>query len=489
MIRCKAPFLVALSCLAAGLSAQGANTVLLPDLFDFRASSARADARLDELDAEAVLQTGLGNPTVASQIQAITAGLRAIRAGAAPLPPGSGFEVHAVSFYEGRRGAGTLIPTATVEVDREGAAVILVLNAYEAIEWTVTATPTTALALVVVTSYEPQVVNVPASAVVLQTSQLVDGDGDYWGVPDDPVENEARFQANAWSIERLGAALTTCVGDYRAPSVPYVVGPANQTWLDQWVAGEAVREGQLRNVVSRAQLVASLQGEFFLPLLTPPGDPFGVPPPGLPQVALATPLGLVQPLAVLPAGTNAYAIGPGGYVLGLGATGPGLFDFVSPTLLPLPAAPPSTPFSFANTMAYDSLRNRLLVSSFGGGGVLYSGSATTLQWSELANPNVDAPSALAYHPGLDALFGLRIDPFAAEPYVLQRYDVSGQIVQRLPLALPMVDYYGEPQQLLPLGNRLAYVGPGRAKLGLVVRHCFVIEPLTGNIDFAGVLLQ
>jgi len=489
MIRCEAPFLLVLSCLAAELSAQGANTLLLPDLFDFRASAARAEARLAELDAEATLQAGLGNPAVGSQIQAITSGLRAIRAGAAPLPPGSGFEIHAVCFYEGRTVTGTVTPSATVEVDREGAAVVLVLNAYEAIEWTVTATPTTALAAVIVTSYEPQVVNAPASAPVFQSSQLVDGDGEYWGVPDDPVENEARFQANAWAIERIGAALTTCVGDYRAPSTPLVVGPANQTWLDQWVAGEAVREGQLRNVATRAQLVASLQGEFFLPLLTPPGDPFGTPPPGLPQVALCSPLGYVQPLAFLPAGTNSYALGPRGYVLGLGSTGPGLVDFVSPTLLPLPAAPPSTPFSFANTMAYDSLRNRLLVSSFGGGGVLYSGSAATLQWSELANPNVDAPSALAYHPGLDALFGLRIDPFAPQPYVLHRYDVSGQIVQSLPLALPMVDYYGEPQQLLPLGNRLAYVGPGRAKLGLTVRHCFVIDPTTGDIDSAGVLLQ
>lgn len=237
--------------------------------------------------------------------------------------------------------------------------------------------------------------------------------------------------------------------------------------------------------------MASLQGQFFLPLLTPPGNPSGPQLPGLPQLALVSPLGSVQPLALLPAGTSSYALGPVGLVFGLSPTsaGPGLIDFVSPNLLPLPVPPPTTPFSFANTMAYDSLRNRLLVSSFGGSGVLYEGSAATLSWSELANPNVDAPSALAYHPAYDALFGLRIDPFAPEPYVLNRYDAFGQIVQSLPLSLPMVDYYGEAQQLLPLGNRLAYVGPARQKLGVTIRHCFVIEPLTGTIDHAGVLLQ
>ena len=139
-------------------------------------------------------------------------------------------------------------------------------------------------------------------------------------------------------------------------------------------------------------------------------------------------------------------------------------------------------------MTFDSLRNRLLVSSFGGGGVLYAFDLAAGTWSELANPNNDAPSALAYHPVYDLTFGLRIDPYAPVPYSLNTYDANGVMIGSQPIGLPVIDYYGEPQQLYALGNNLAYTGPGRTILGITLRHCFVIDPLTGNVLFAGILL-
>ena len=126
--------------LAGALAAQTANTLLLPDLFDFRPSAARADARLGELSAEATLQASLGNPATAAQIQAVVANLQSIRSGTQPVPPASSFDFHVVSFYEGFGASGSTAGTATVEVDRVGGAVVLVLNAYEPIQWTITAT-------------------------------------------------------------------------------------------------------------------------------------------------------------------------------------------------------------------------------------------------------------------------------------------------------------------------------------------------------------
>ena len=74
------------------------------------------------------------------------------------------------------------------------------------------------------------------------------------------------------------------------------------------------------------------------------------------------------------------------------------------------------------------------------------------------------------------------------PYSLNRYDATGALVGSVPLALPVIDYYGEPQQLYALGTNLAYVGPGRTLFGIAVRHCYVIDPLTGDVVYAGILI-
>jgi hypothetical protein len=316
-----------------------------------------------------------------------------------------------------------------------------------------------------------------------------DNDGDFWGIPGDVAENEARLNATRWSIERLGAFPASVTGDYTAPSTTFVVGAGNQDWLDQWVVGEAVREGQTWNVATRANLVASVQGQLFLPLLTPPNNPLNpTPPSGLPQVALASPLGVVQTLVPLPGAVTNYALGPNLLPFAIAPSGPSIVDFASFGLTPIPPDPTLTPFSFVNTLTYDSLRNRLLVSSFGGGGVLYAWDLATGQWSELANPNNEAPNAIAYHPVYDLTFGLRVDPYAVVPYSLNRYDATGALVGSVPLALPVIDYYGEPQQLYALGTNLAYVGPGRTIFGIAVRHCYVIDPLTGDVVYAGILI-
>jgi hypothetical protein len=474
--------------LAGALAAQSANTLLLPDLFDFRPSAERATARLAELSAEATLQASLGNPATAAQIQAVVANLQSIRSGTQPVPPASSFDFHVVSFYEGFGATSSTGGTATVEVDRAGGAVVLVLNAYEPIQWTITATASTTLLAVVAYSYEPQVLNVPPGTLTAQLSLIGDNDGDYWGIPGAVAENEARLNATVWSIERLGAFPATVTGDYTAPGTPFVVGAGNQDWLDQWVTGEAVREGQTWNVATRANLVASVQGDLFLPLLTPPNNPLSPTPGGLPQVALASPLGIVQPLVPLPGGVTNYALGPNLLPFGLNSAGPGFLDFASFGVTPIPPDPTLTPFSFVNAITFDSLRNRLLVSSFGGGGVLYAWDLASNQWSELANPNNDAPSAIAYHPVYDLTFGLRVDPYAPVPYSLNRYDATGTMIGSVPLALPVIDYYGEPQQLYAVGSRLAYTGPGRTIFGIAVRHCYVIEPLTGDVVYAGILI-
>jgi hypothetical protein len=467
---------------AAAAFAQNANTALLPDLLDLRGSAERATARIDELAAEATLQTQLGNPQTAATIQAIVANLQAWRAGTTPVPPGAGVETHVVGFYEGFGATSTTPGTASVTVDRPGTAVVLVLNAYEPIAWTIAETPGTTVLAVVAYSYEVQTLQTAGvpSAVVLQLSYAANNDGTHFGTPESDAEG--RLAASAWCIERLGGLPTTFVGAYTAPSSVLEVGANNTTWRDQWIVEQAVREGTTWNVATRAQLQAGLGGVLFLPLLTPPMFTFAPA-----TVAVASALGVLAPIVPL-AGVTDYVLGNSA-IYTLAGGDPSTLDLTTLTSTPIPPDPTLPAFSWVNTISHDTVRDRLWVSSFGGSGVLYAYDVATSTWSLLApSLNNQEPAALAYHPTHDATFGLLVDPYASAPYQLRQYDALGNVVATQPLALPVFSDLLDNHQLYPYGAALAYVGPARELLGFLVRHCYVLDPFTGDVLYAGYLL-
>ncbi len=471
--------------LCSNLLAQVAQTLALPDLLDLRPTAARLQARLGELAAEAALQTTLGNPGTAAQINAVIATLQAYQAGTTPLPPGGGLEFHLVSFYDGNGATSTTPGTANIEVDRPGTAVALVLNAYDPIAWTVTQTAGTTVIAVISYSYEDQTVTLVGMPAVptVQLSFVTNNDGDYFGIPDDSTDPEGRFRANAWSLERLGAFPNTYTGDYSAPSGTFVVGDSNPQWRDQWVLDAAIREGGIWNVQTRSDLYASFQGAVFLPLFVPDASQ-----PGTPTVALATPVQTLQPLVPLPPGTSCYSIDGSFGVYTLTGGTPSFLDLATLGTIPIPPNPLLPPLSFANTLTVDTVRNRVLVSSFVGSGELRAYDIANGTWSILANLNNQEPKALAYHPLYDATFGLLIDVYDPTPYSIAQYDSTGAVVGSVPLALPVFDQFLESHQLYPLGNGLAYVGPSRTIFGLPVRLSLVIDPLTGNVTYAGFLV-
>ena len=466
------------------LRAQSVQSLLLPDLLDLRPTAARLQSRLDELTAEANLQASLGNQALAAQITAVVATLTAQAAGTLPAPVSpSGLEFHVVSFYEGFGATSSNPGSATVEVDRPGSAVALVLNAYEPINWTITQTPNTTVLAVISYSYEPQTLltgGLPGVPVV-QLSYTANQNGDFWGVVGDVTDPVARLRANAWCIENLGAFAATFVGDYSAPSGTFVVGEATADWREQWVIEEALRQGATFNNGTRAQLQASVQAPF-LPIYTAAGS--NAPPP---VVALASPLQTLAPLVTLPAGITDYAIGNSFDLYALRNGVPSTLSLATLQTTPIPANPSLPPFSFVNTMTFDSNRNRLLVSGFGGGANLYAYAVATGTWSLLSQP-AEAPHALAYHPLLDATFALRIDVYATVPYELQRYDDNGNLVGSVPIALPVIGDSLENHQLYAYGTGLVYVGPARTLLGFPVRQCFVVDPVTGDVLCATFLL-
>jgi hypothetical protein len=470
--------------LVASLAAQTANTVLLPDMFDLRGSAQRATARIAELNAEAALQLTLSNPAAAASIQAITANLQAIRSGTASVPPTAGIEVDVVGFYEGAGASSTAPGTANVVVDRPGSVVALVLNAYEPITWTLTQTPGTVVVAVVSYSYEPQVLNTAGlpGAVTLRLSYAANNDGTYFGVAGSDVT--ARLTANTWCLERLGVFAHTFTGAYTAPAATFTVGDSAPDWREQWVAGEAARAGDVWNVASRTQLQAQVGTVLFLPLLTPPPFTFGPA-----TVAVASALGVVAPIVPLQ-GVTDYALGNGA-VYTLAGGNPSTLDLLTLQSTPIAPDPTLPPFSWANTIAYDALRDRLLVSSFGGSGVLYAWSALTGTWSVLVgNLQNQEPAAIVHHPLHDAVFGLHVDEYAPVPYQLRRYDAAtGALTATLALPLPVLhEGLLDDHQLYTYGAAIAYVGVPREILGFRIRLCYVIDPLTANVLSATFLL-
>lgn len=459
------------------LAAQSAETVLLPDLLDLRNPAARAQARLAELSREASVQISLGNPGTAATILGITTNLQAVRAGLAPVPATAGLEIDVVGFYDGAGATTTTPGTAAVQVDRPGSAVVLILNAYEPITWTVTQTPGTTVIAVIAYSYAPQVLltaGVPG-AIVVQLSYAVNGDGDYFGLAGSDVT--ARLKANTWCFERLGLFATTFGGDYYAPAVPFVLGGTNVDWRDQWVTAQAVAAGNVWNVATRAQAQAQAGGALFLPLLTQP-----VATPGPATVAFASPLGVLAPIVALPNVTD-YALGNGAVYTLAGAV-PSILDLLTLQSTPIPPDPALPPISWASTVAYDALRNRLLVSSFGGSGALWAWDATTATWSVLnGNLHDQEPVAIVHHPAYDATFGLVCDTFAPTPWQLRRYDASGTHIATMALPLPVL-FEGllDDHHLYTSGAELVYVGPPHRILGVRVRHCYVINPLTADVS-------
>ena len=130
------------------------------------------------------------------------------------------------------------------------------------------------------------------------------------------------------------------------------------------------------------------------------------------------------------------------------------------------------------------------MSSFGGSGVLYAYDVATAAWSLLV-PNLQnqEPAAMAWHPVFDGVFALLVDAFGSSPPRVRWYDAQGSTVATVNLALPVFDDLLDEHQLYVAGAGLIYVGPPRELLGFRLRHCYVIDPTTGDVLSASFLFD
>src|SRR5262249_31328521 len=115
--------------------------------------------------------------------------------------------------------------------------------------------------------------------------------------------------------------------------------------------------------------------------------------------------------------------------------------------------------SWACGITFDTKRLRLLVASFGGGGLLYAYTPKDGKWSVLTDLKGSGPHALTYHPREDSVFGLRTDyegDSGGIP-VLLRYNDRGALVNRTKLGEPMFPGLISHE---PLGAHLQLVAAG-----------------------------
>jgi hypothetical protein len=471
--------------LALPLLAQNVESLALPDALDSRSTPLRLAARIAELNREATVQASLGNTTFAATILQTVSALQSWQSGAIAIPPALNLEAHAVTFYEGAVTGGPGAPrTARINVTRGGVPIVLYLNAYESIDWTIDPLPPgVQISQIVLVSYDPQTINgVPAGTIVTQIDQNTGGT--YYGGAD---ELEGRAEITVQTALTYGVVPSTITGSYTAPSSALEIGAGDQEWLDQWVLSQALAYGQQYNVLTFGGLLSVYLNQPFVPLLTRPIQSFF----GQTTVVLATPVGVVQPIATLSGSISNYDLAPGNNIFVLDNRTPSTFDPFTFSATPIPPDPTLPAFSFVCAQTFDSLRTRLLVASFGGGGTLYAYDLITSTWSVLTTFSFfnSAPSAMAYHSSYDAVFGVTTGFFGSGNFELKRYSpVSGAVQATFTLGLETWGDIIDGFQLYVLGANLALVGPAKDFSGLKVRHSFVIDPTNGDILFAGYLL-
>jgi hypothetical protein len=245
------------------------------------------------------------------------------------------------------------------------------------------------------------------------------------------------------------------------------------------VLAGALAAGQNFNNGTRGDLVNRFASQFFFPLITP-----AMRSPGGSRLLLANPYGpMSQPYATL-SGVSAYAIAPGPSVYVLHNRNPSTLNLANLTPTPIPPDPTLPPFSWVTGLTHDGVRNRLLVSGFGGVGHLYAWDLVMSRWSLVNTLNNVDLGAIVHHAGLDTVFGLDVGTFGGGPFRLRAYDATGTNTGTQTLGLHTWGGSTDSFQLIQLGNDLAMVGPGRTAFGVTLRHLFVIAPTTGDIVFA-----
>lgn len=397
-------------------------------------------------------------------------------------------EVHAVGFDRGRVD-GTRGDRAEVEISRTGAPVVLVLTGQSRVRWDVRVADGAELKMVIVTGPVSQVVRgVPDSVPVLRRI----------GTEGAPFAHATSFGDDGWddfarqAAEWTGGEVLSLQGGTEYAGTPVQIGEADPAWRFRRVLARVRRlhHGATSSAqAARQRAAASLR--FLAAVHTlDQGDGLGP--------ADFTPVQVLR-------GTLNRTPRPINHVtvdreLGVhyAASSVGVFriDRAGQMMEALvPGDRDDVPdFNQPCGIAFDARRRRLAVITSGGSGVFYVYDTVEKSWSSTADLGGRNLSGLAYAGREDTFYALDIPQESRETSTLLKLSAEGSVTGAVKLSRPFPCRAGRPEQVVcvetpdaPDGARFRIVllgAPVKGSGGTLVRHCFVVEPESGRVEFS-----
>lgn len=424
-----------------------------------------------------------GDKEYADQLTRRVATLRERLAGKYPAEKNAQPQLHLVGFYNA--------DGAVVEVGDSSRPVVLALCAYDPSTWTVKVAQGVNLRRVIVGGYHSQKVKGLPENTRLEIYSHDDRTGGFHTYKrDDP-----RYANVARQLQELtDLDIVTFQGTYQYRGRPVVIGPENADWRIQHVLyglEKVIRESQRKK---RAQRRAALEKLRFTALYCTGGRQAGDPR-STQQIQFGefTARGpIMQTLQPFRANVEQFVVDPRGpHYYGRRGGDISRIDWTTGTLTKIPFGAELPRLSWPSAIAFDTKRQRLLLTSFGGGGYLYAYYVDGEHWSVLRKPGLSA-SALVYAESEDALYAVNLSLGGEGWSVLSKFNPHGALLRQVKLSqrIPQTEPFGSSIQLKYAKGRLFIITahrPGRHEPGETVPMIYVASPATGEILYAGKL--
>ena len=405
--------------------------------------------------------------------------------------PGSAPELYVVGVYEGVFPEGPRkYGTVAVDVEAANRPIVLALCAYDPVKWDLRVAKGAQIQRLIVAGYkDQQIIGAPAGLNVEKHFGKEPGAKYFYAYQRD---GESFPRAAAILRELTGLQIAAFVGEYR-PRTPLVVGPSNPSWRLQRAMTHLEPLWREASALERSRQRQAFANVRFPAIKWNPGErPFGV----AGEVAEFTVAGPIQStLRTLPRDINRVAIDPRGPTCyGIqGHSNVAHVDLNTQKVTPMEIEADIPELSWPCGVAFDTKRNRLILTSFGGVGYMYGYDPGQKQRSLVRDmANVDL-QCLTYSAQEDCFYGLGANRGERKTVSLYRFDHSGQVGEFLQLDLILPGgperMHFSPPQLAAIGKHLAILtAPMANPFGqgeLSPMTCHVIEPKSGKVVYTG----
>jgi hypothetical protein len=442
------------------------------------------------------------NPKAKSYAEMLTPGVALVRDmldGKDAPQDAAAPELHLVGVYEGVFPEGPRkFGQVSVEVEATGRPIVLALCAANPVRWDLKLAQGMRLQRLIIAGHKDQLLaSAPPPGVNVENYSGKDGGGkQFYAYSREGDSAESFTRAAATLRDMTGLEIAALVGEYR-PKGTLVVGPSNPAWRLQRAMSHLEPLWREATALERSRQRLAFVGAKFQAIRwspTPDARPFNA----AGDIADFTVAGPIESTPrKLPAGINRIAVDPRGPTLyAIHGHAIAQVDLATGRTTAIDIKEDIPELSWPCGLAFDTKRNRVVLTSLGGIGYMYAYDPQAKSWSLLGDMgNVDLQS-LAYCADDDSLYGIGTDlRRARQSLCLFRFEGTGAGGQFRPLDLPLRDermrMHSTPLQLVSAGKHLALlVAPeaGADRQGQPrPMTCYVIDPRTAKVVYSGEL--